>query len=425
MSSRHLRIAVLTRAVYPLHGYGGLERHVHDLTRHLLAEGLDVTLITRSFPVGATALEQATHKFLNQPGLAVHLVPYRTFPLAGRRGTTVLDRNTAYPVFGYRAGRAAAALVRAGTVDVVHCHGASGLGYALARRRGHGATAPLILNPHGLEEFGGTDPSRLSSWKRAAYAPLRQAVRACARAADRIIATDEGLEPTVRRHLGVGPERIRVVSNAVDVGECDRLATAEDGARLRARHGFAAGEPLLLSVGRIEVNKGFDTLAAALGEVRDLSWRWVLIGDGSHRGQLERVVADLGMALRVLFRGRLSDDELHAWYEAATLFVHPTLYEGSAIVALEAMAHRRAVVATLAGGLPDKVRAGRNGWLVRPGDSAGLAAALRDALADPDRLNRMGVEGRAIVEGEFSWRSVTRRLLAVYDDVLEEVRDRG
>ena len=65
--------------------------------------------------------------------------------------------------------------------------------------------------------------------------------------------------------------------------------------------------------------------------------------------------------------GRLEDAALHAWYEAASLFVHPTQYEGSSIVTLEAMAHRRPVVATTAGGLPDKVRDGETGWLVPPG----------------------------------------------------------
>ncbi|MCK7518664.1 MAG: glycosyltransferase family 4 protein [Ignavibacteriales bacterium] len=54
--------------------------------------------------------------------------------------------------------------------------------------------------------------------------------------------------------------------------------------------------------------------------------------------------------------GRLHDAPLHAWYEAASIFVHPTRYEGSSIVTLEAMSHRRPVVATTAGGLPDKVR---------------------------------------------------------------------
>ena len=73
----------------------------------------------------------------------------------------------------------------------------------------------------------------------------------------------------------------------------------------------------------------------------------------------------------------------------ATLFVHPTLYEGSSLVTLEAMAHRRAVVATNAGGLPDKVRPGVNGWLVAPGDPAALAAAISGVAGDTRTLDAL------------------------------------
>ena len=100
---------------------------------------------------------------------------------------------------------------------------------------------------------------------------------------------------------------------------------------------------------------------------------------------------------------------MHAWHELATLFVHPTLYEGSSLVTLEAMAHRRAVVASAAGGLPDKVRPGVNGWLVAPGDASALAAAISGAVGDPARLAHYGLAGRAIVEREFSWRAAGDR----------------
>src|SRR5436190_4440890 len=89
------------------------------------------------------------------PKIAAQFVPYHTFPLAGRRGTTVLDRSTAYPIFGLRAGRRALELVEEGRADIVHGLGASVLGYARARSA---ARAPLVLNPQGLEEFGATDP---------------------------------------------------------------------------------------------------------------------------------------------------------------------------------------------------------------------------------------------------------------------------
>lgn len=409
-----LRVAVVARSVYPLHGLGGLERSVYDLVRHLAREDVEVTLVTRT-PGRAPAPDAIDTR------VRTVFVPYRTFPGAGRRGTTVLDRSTAYPLFGMRAGKAAFDLVRAGEAHIVHGFGASVLGYA---RRRHLASAPLVLNPQGLEEFGGTDPSR-ARLKRAAYLPLRKSVIACARAADRVIATDRALEPAVVEHLKVPRVRVRVIPNALDLVDVDALAGPADGRRMRDAAGIAAGERVLLSVGRLEENKGFHVLAAALaalqhhsGPVAEGRWRWVLVGDGPFRTRIESAVRDSGLGDRVRLAGRLPDAALHAWYEAADLFVHPTLYEGSSLVTLEAMAHRRAVVATRAGGLPDKVRPGENGWLVAPGDAPALAAALSGALAEPARLQAFGDAGRVIVEREFAWPAVAATTLALYRELL-------
>jgi glycosyltransferase involved in cell wall biosynthesis len=116
----------------------------------------------------------------------------------------------------------------------------------------------------------------------------------------------------------------------------------------------------------------------------------------------------------------VDEPELHAWYEAATLFVHPTRYEGSSLVTLEAMAHRRPVIASRAGGLPDKVRPGLNGWLVEPNDVEGLAAAIAEAVANPARLAEMGARSREIVEREFAWSVLVRQQIALYEDVLRD-----
>lgn len=412
--TRPLRVAVVARSVFPLHGPGGLERSVYDLVRYLAGAGVDVTLITRT-PAGNQDASDI------DPRIAMRFVPYRTFPLAGRRGTTVLDRSTAYPLFGERAGRVAWDLVEHGAIDLVHGFGASVLGFA---RRRAGANAPLVLNPQGLEEFGATDPSR-ARLKRAAYLPLRRAVLACARAADCVIATDRALEPAVRAHLEVPPERVRVIPNALDLRIVDSLAGPADGARVRRAAGIRDDDAVLLSVGRIEENKGFHVLVAALAALREHSgpvaagrWKWVLVGDGPFRRRLESAIAGAKLGGHVHLAGRLPDPDLHAWYEAAQLFVHPTLYEGSSLVTLEAMAHRRAVVATSAGGLPDKVRPGVSGWLVPPGDPSALAAAISGALGDPPRLAPMGIEGRTIVEREFSWDAAGAATLRLYRDLL-------
>ena len=409
-----LRVAVVARSVFPLHGLGGLERSVYDLTRYLAQHDVRVTLITRT--PSKTPLADAV-----APGLQMRFVPYRSFPLAGRRGTTVLDRSTAYPLFGERAGKLAARLVEQKEIDLVHGFGASVLGYARRRER---AGAPLVLNPQGLEEFGATDPSR-ARLKRAAYLPLRKAVIACARAADCVIATDRALEPAVLRHLSVAPERVRVIPIALDLSIVDSLAGPQDGVRIRESARIARDQIVILSVGRLERNKGFHVLADALaalgshsGAIAEGRWRWVIVGDGPYRRALEAAVRDRGLARRIIVTGRLTDPDLHAWYEAADLFVHPTLYEGSSLVTLEAMAHRRAVVATTAGGLPDKVRPGLNGWLVAPGDASALAAAISGALADPSRLASMGDAGRTIVEREFSWDAAGSATLRLYEELL-------
>ena len=407
-----MRVAVVARSVYPLHGVGGLERSVYDLTRHLAREGVEVTLITQPPRDPAAVVD---------PAVRAIYVPYRTFPLAGRRGTTVIDRSTAYPLFGLAAGARAVELARAKQLDIVHGFGASVLGYARKRAE---SGVPLVLNPQGLEEFGATDPSR-ARLKRALYLPLRKAVVACARAADRIIATDTSLEPAVRAHLGVPPERIRTIPNAVDLAAIDAASAGHETRRVRQSAGISGRELVLLSVGRLEENKGFHVLADALAALQSHAaspvadnWKWVLVGDGPYRAALERRIRSAGIGSRVVMTGRVDDGALHAWYEAATLFVHPTLYEGSSLVTLEVMAHRRAVLATTAGGLPDKVRPGVSGWLVEPGRPDLLAATLSGALSDLPRLDVMGQAGRRIVEAEFAWPVVARAHLELYRELL-------
>ena len=419
-----LRVAVVARSVAPLHGVGGLERSVFDLVRYLAAHDVAVTLITRQpTSKGSSSLPAAGGRHVADaidPRIVTVFVPYRTFPFAGRRGTTVIDRSTAYPVFGMRAGAVALQLAREERVDIVHGFGASVLGYARRRRE---MRVPLVLNPQGLEEFGATDPSR-ARLKRAAYLPLRKAVLVCAAAADRIIATDRALEPAVRAHLRISDDRVRVIPNALNLADVDAMASLEDAAGVRTRAGLRPRDVVILSVGRLEANKGFGVLASALaalvehGTVLPAGWRWVIVGDGPYRATLEHLVARAGLTPHVVFAGRTTDRELHAWYDAAALFVHPTLYEGSSLVTLEAMAHRRAVVASAAGGIPDKVRPGVNGWLVPPGDPAALTAALSGALGDVERLADMGRAGRTIVEEQFSWDAVGAATLGLYDELL-------
>ena len=152
--------------------------------------------------------------------------------------------------------------------------------------------------------------------------------------------------------------------------------------------------------------------AEALAHVREqlpLGWHWLLVGEGKERLNLERQVRDLGIDQHVTFVGRLDDVTLHNLYEEVDLVVHPTLYEGSSLVTLEAMIHRRPIIASAAGGIPDKVFHQRNGILVRPGSVDDLVAGLIQALDQRSQWAEWGAESERIVRELFDWPVVARR----------------
>jgi glycogen synthase len=394
-----VRVALVSRAVFPLHGYGGLERHVAALEKYLRREGLDVVLYTSPPEPAREETREGTS-----------FVPYRVVPWPKRKGFVVLDRDTNYLAWSMRAARR---LLAEGPFDVVQADGGGGFGYAVLAGP---ERPPLILHPHGMEEF------KAPTWKRALYLPLRSATRFAARKAARVLAPDRSMKEDVRRTLEVPEEKIVVVPNAIDLDTIDGVDGEIPGADL-ARLAIPTGARVFLSVGRLESNKGFATLVRAFGRAWNQlppSVVWVLVGEGPERRKIEQEIESAGLGDRARLTGALSDGELHALYERAELFIHPTLYEGSSMVTLEAMAHRRPVVATRVGGIPDKVVPGESGLLVPPFDVEALAAAILEASSAPDRLAAWGAEGRRIVETRFSWSQRIKDLIRLYERVARE-----
>ena len=115
--------------------------------------------------------------------------------------------------------------------------------------------------------------------------------------------------------------------------------------------------------------------------------RFVWVGDGEQREQLQRSVQDYGVAEQVLFLGHRSD--VPRLLQAADLFVFPTYYEGHPFALLEAMAAGLPVVTAATGGIPEAIEHNVHGLLTRPGDSCELLEALRWALRHPEAMQTM------------------------------------
>ena len=175
----------------------------------------------------------------------------------------------------------------------------------------------------------------------------------------------------------------------------------------------------LLCIATLIERKGHHVLLDALATLRDLPWQ--LTCYGSHT--LQRVSADgivahgrsLGLDDRIRWAGEADEATLWAAYDAADVFVLPTLHEGYGMVVAEAVACGLPVVSTRVGGIPDLVSED-SGILVEPGDAAALAAALRVVVGDPAARARLRAGARERRETLTRWPDAIHR----WDSVLRE-----
>jgi glycosyltransferase involved in cell wall biosynthesis len=170
----------------------------------------------------------------------------------------------------------------------------------------------------------------------------------------------------------------------------------------------------LLAAGRLEDQKGFDLLLAALQRLPPAAGAPLLdvVGAGPQRAALEALAVRLGLETRVRFLGERRD--LAGLMAASDVVVLPSRREGLPYVALEALALARPVVAAAAGGVGELVRAGREGWLVPVEDPEALAAALTETLAGPAEALRRARRGRRRVEEAFHARQMAAATAEIY-----------
>ncbi len=249
------------------------------------------------------------------------------------------------------------------------------------------------------------------------YSPWRRAVDRCATrpARVRLIAVSECVKASLTRRLGVPASRIRVIPNHVEPADFDGIGSAQaDG--LRDVLGAGAGELLILLVARLHPAKGHAVALQALARMRRPA-RLVCVGDGPMRQPLERLAVDAGIGGRVAWLGER--DDVPALLAAADAFILPSRSEGLPLTLLEAMAARRACVASDIGPVREVFGSGA-GLTVPVNDSAALAAAL-DTLADaPTLRQQLGAAARARVEARFSAEVNVRKLEDFYDELLTE-----
>lgn len=179
--------------------------------------------------------------------------------------------------------------------------------------------------------------------------------------------------------------------------------------------------PMLLGLGRLVPEKGFDVAlrALALLPARWSQVRMMIVGDGSDRARLESLCVALGLGDRVEFCGGVPNSEVPAMVNRATLVLVPSRWqEPFGIVCLEAAMMERAVVASQVGGVPEVVEDGVSGTLVEPDRPEALAHGITALLDDPTGLVAMGRRARRLAEARFGYDQFLRNHLQWYAEAL-------
>jgi glycosyltransferase involved in cell wall biosynthesis len=183
-----------------------------------------------------------------------------------------------------------------------------------------------------------------------------------------------------------------------------KLRVVPNGIGLDGETETVAERRSVLFVGRLTAGKGVDVLIDAMRACPNEAL--VVVGDGPERAQLEARTRGLDW---VTFAGAASHDEVERHLAAAKMLVLPSFHEGQPNALMEAMARGVPVVATAVGGIPDLVRDGETGILVRPGDVAGTAAAIRRLSGSPALRTSLAQRARQEM-AQYEWSSVMRTL---------------
>jgi glycosyltransferase involved in cell wall biosynthesis len=227
----------------------------------------------------------------------------------------------------------------------------------------------------------------------------------------RYLPVSRDLALRLRERLHIPARKLQVVHNGIPLAAFNGPGV---NPVLRASLSSDSGRPIVLTVARLDAQKGLGYLLEAAVLAPDA--QFVLAGEGPERAALEAQAAALGIAERVSFLGYRTD--IADLIAACDLFVLPSLFEGLPLSVLEAMAAVRPVIATAIGGTDEAITPGETGLLVPPADPAALAGAIRALLGDRPLAERLARAGRARVEAEFSAAHMVREVTQVYRELL-------
>lgn len=363
---------------------GGMERRTSELVKQLLAAGHEVHIYANRWDPRAAE------------GASFHRVPMLKVPRA------LKPLSFAW---------CASWLARRGGHDLVHTQ---------ARIYRYDVITLGVGCHRAFLEAVGIDPEKSrDKWFHRAVLHIERRMFAPG-SYRRIITNSNKCKREIGQHYAVPEGDVTVVHNGVDLEAFspERRAGLREAAR--AELGLEPDETAILLVGTGFEHKGVETLTRALGilGLRGRAGRIrALIAGGGKSDQYQETAADLGVADRLIWAGRIGN--IASYHAAADVFTLPTRYDAFSNSTLEALASGLPVVTTRTNGASEILSDGENAFIIEPNDPEALAERL-DALAQDSELRTsLGLAGRKAVE-PYTWRRTAEQTMAVYKAIMAD-----
>jgi glycosyltransferase involved in cell wall biosynthesis len=377
---------------------GGAQENTVDSVLGLRRRhGLDADLISGPTTGPEGSLEPA---FAGLPGvltIAPHLVrPVR--PVSDGRALLELTR-----------------LLRARRPDLVHTHsGKAGILGRLAARR---AGIPIILHTIHGPSFGPFQGALANTVFSAAE-------RWAARCTTHFISVAHAM---TRQYLDAGIGQPDQFTRILSGFALEPFLSVQPDPAARRRYGLAPGDFVVGKIARLAPLKGHDDLLEAASRLlpRTPHLKFLLVGDGPERVWLEQAIQARGWQRQFCFTGLVAPSEIPGLLGLMDAVVHLSRREGLPRALSQALAAAKPVVAYDCDGASEVCLQEETGFLVAPGDLAGLAGRLEQLAADPALRERLGQRGRALVREHFSLERMVDDLHALYQRMIAAHSPRG
>jgi glycosyltransferase involved in cell wall biosynthesis len=379
-----MKIALVTHSFLP-NSIGGREKYIYDLARMLIEKGNEVKVFTCSDSI-------LKKSFYTKNSLVIDYLPTLRFPL--------LEGIYRIPLMFFLR------LLKK-DFDLIHAHDFHHFTTFISTVATKIINKPLIVTEHGYPEQVGLMKGAMSFFDTLFLPRIKNSSR-------KIIAVSNFIKNELVSKYNIPKKKIEVIYNSIILKEYKEKSEI-------FKEKYKLGEDkVILSVGRVIKEKGFQYLIKALPIIlkKIKNVKIVIIGPPSQfKNTLVSLAKKIGVENKIVFCGVVSDEMLKSALYCSDIVAIPSLYEPFGIVALEAMAYSKPIVASKVGGLMEIIIHNQNGLLVQPENSFQLANAIIRVLEDKNLAKKLGRRARECVK-RYDWNRNIYKILKVYEEII-------